>query len=67
MTETTGGYSAMLVARSPKDMAELEVDHRVKSLAVIQREVLEDASLNRPKNEINYLDAYLYDLSLIHI
>jgi putative ABC transport system permease protein len=67
MTETTGGYSAMLVARSPKDMAELEVDHRVKSLAVIQREVLEDASLKRPKNEINYLDAHLYNYKWVEL
>jgi putative ABC transport system permease protein len=61
MTETTGGYSAMLFARSPEDMAELKIDHRVKSLAVIQRENLEDTSLKRPKIELNYLDAPLYE------
>jgi putative ABC transport system permease protein len=61
MTETTGGYSAMLFARSPEDMARLKIDHRVKSLAVIQRENLEDTSLKRPEIEINYLDAPLYE------
>ncbi len=67
MTETTGGYSAMLLARSPEDMAELKVDHRVKSLAVIQREGLEDTSLKRPKIEINYLDAHLYDYKWVEL
>jgi putative ABC transport system permease protein len=67
MTETTGGYSAMLLARSPEDMAELKVDHRVKRLAVIQREELEDTSLKRPKNEINYLDAHLYNYEWVEL
>jgi len=67
MTETTGGYSAMLLATSPEDMAELKADHRVKSLAVIEREELEDASLKRPANEINYLDARLYDYKWVEL
>lgn len=67
MTETTGGYSAMLFGRSPEDMAELNVDHRVKSLAVIQKEELEDTSLKRPKIEINYLDAHLYDYKWVEL
>jgi putative ABC transport system permease protein len=67
MTETTGGYSAMLLATSPEDMAELNADHRVKSLAVVQREELEDASLKRPANEINYLDARLYDYKWVEL
>ncbi|HXL04637.1 MAG TPA: hypothetical protein PLH34_07540 [Bacillota bacterium] len=48
-------------------MAELKVDHRVKSLAVIQREELEDTSLKRPKIEINYLDAHLYDYKWVEL
>ena len=67
MTETTGGYSAMLLATSPEDMAELKADYRVKSLAVIEREELEDASLKRPANEINYLDARLYDYEWVEL
>ncbi|MDI9471312.1 MAG: FtsX-like permease family protein [Dethiobacteria bacterium] len=67
MTETTGGYSAELIARGAEDMAELKKDHRVKRLSIISREVLEDDSLNRPKNEINYLDAYLYDYKWVEL
>ncbi len=67
MTETTGGYSAMLFGRSPEDMAALKVDHRVKSLAVIEREELEDTPLKRPKIEINYLDAHLYDYKWVEL
>ncbi len=67
MTETTGGYSAMLLAISPEDMAELKADHRVRSLAVIEREELKDASLKRPQNEINYLDAHLYDYKWVEL
>ena len=67
MTETTGGYSAELIARGAEDMAELKKDHRVKRLSIISREVLEDDSLNRPKSEINYLDAYLYDYKWVEL
>ena len=38
MTETTGGYSAELIARGAEDMAELKKDHRVKRLSIISRE-----------------------------
>lgn len=67
LTDTTGGYSAKLLATNPEDMAKLKLDHRVKRLAVIQREELEDASLKRPQMEINYFDAHLYNYKYVEL
>lgn len=67
LTETTGGYSAELFAASPEDVSELKIDHRVKQLALIHREKLEDTSLKRPQVEINYLDAPLYNYKWVEL
>jgi putative ABC transport system permease protein len=67
LTETTGGHSAELFATSPEDVAELKIDHRVKRLALIQREELEDTSLKRPQMEIDYLDAPMYEYKCVEL
>jgi putative ABC transport system permease protein len=67
LTKTTGGHSAELLAIKPEAMAKLKMDHRVKRLAVIQREELEDTSLKHPQMVINYLDAYLYNYQWVEL
>jgi hypothetical protein len=63
MTETTGGYSAMLLAISPEDMAELKADHRVRSLAVIEREELKDASSKASRKTRSTISMLVYTIT----
>ena len=63
--ENSADHSAQILCVSPEEINELQNDKRVKSLAVIERVDLADASFKRPHNEINYFDARLYDYKLI--